>query len=365
MSKDDNQTPTYPILTGVLVTDGQSYPIRGYSMLDHKHWPTYGGVYMASGIYPGNDGKVLVGQTSCQAGFKGRWFHYRQKLGLGTYPNPYLQSSVNKHGIANFVFWEIETDIPRPDLGKREWFWYDQLQSDKDKNGWNLQIPTKEGGRRLAPETRQKLSEINMGHTHTEETRAKMSKSRSGAGNCNWGKKGALNPLYGRKLSPERCEFLAEINRGEKSHRWGKTFSTEERRERSQNAARNVGCSLKSPTGEVLQFCNAPTAASACGVDRQQMSWFLKSSLSGDTINGWSFISYGGKRQAKAYTRSSRIVKLKNLFDGQIVEFTDRRAFAAQYRLNYNTLGHFLIKQKIGATFRGFEKIEPYQTLHA
>lgn len=80
--------------------------------------------------------------------------------------------------------------------------------------------------------TRKKLSDSNMGHEVTEETRDKIRKGRSGKtctlsdetrkkmsiarkgeGNPQYGKTGELSPNYGISRSPEVCNQIAESNR--------------------------------------------------------------------------------------------------------------------------------------------------------
>lgn len=161
-----------------------------------------------SGIYRitcTTTGKFYIGSA---VNLKRRWQEHRKTLRGNYHPNPYLQASWNKYGEQTFTFEVIELVLP-PFLIEREQYWLDKLQAIK--KGFNL-APTagssfgrevsqstrkkigdanrgKPGpnlGKKLAPETREKLSIIAsqrtsnpfLGKSHTAEARAKMSEAR-------------------------------------------------------------------------------------------------------------------------------------------------------------------------------------------
>lgn len=56
------------------------------------------------------------------------------------------------------------------------------------------------------------------GKKHSNETRQKMSESRSGDKNPMYGRTGKLNPMYGKKHSEETLKKMSEVQSGEKSN---------------------------------------------------------------------------------------------------------------------------------------------------
>lgn len=275
-------------------------------MLDHPHWPSDKGIYMVSGSYDGNDGKVLVGKTFCKDGFAGRWIHYRSHLRNGDYTNAYLQSSFDKHGIDGFVLWTIETDIAPEDLGKREAFWYNHFESDHSKRGWNLQAPTDDGAFTVAEETKEKVRRANLGRKHTEEAKSKMSQSRSGAGNCNWGKKGATNPLFGISKSEQHRQRIAAALSGERNPQWGRRWNDEAKLALAISHTNRNESSFLSPEGESVVFPSTRQAAKGIGVAPSAMRWFLVTAVIGEIFNGWTLLVYDGAKHALTRNRDRK-----------------------------------------------------------
>lgn len=343
-----------------LLVNGIEYVFRKYGMFDSANWPKEAGIYVVSRTSYGmeEDIKLLVGKTS---NFKNRWHQYRFKLKRGKYLNPYIQNSVNKHGLENFSFWKIETNSDEEDLGKREGFWYEYLTSDKDKLGWNINEPDANGITHLKSETKEKLRQINLGHKHTEDAKKKMSKSRSGHLNCNWGKIGPLHHMYGKKLSEERCKFLSDINSGEKNPAWGKKQTDENKRKRLMGNKKRFENSFKSPDGQIFLFLSVGDASKNIGVDRGKLGWFLKTAECGEILNGWTLLSYSGKK--RKITRFTRNIRLKNCSTQNVVEERGMAVFARKYGLNLGRFRYFIIHAKIGDKFENFEKIEEYEKL--
>lgn len=105
-----------------------------------------------------------------------------------------------------------------------------EYKSNSRQRGYNL---TAGGGGmlgfKLSEETKKRLSDINKGKRHTEESRRKMSESRKGE-NAYW---------YGKKMSDEMRRKLSETkkgtNSGADSYWYGKKMPDEARRKMSEN----------------------------------------------------------------------------------------------------------------------------------
>lgn len=285
-----NNSEKHFIASGNMVVSGVNYPIFCYKIDEKlKNYPLEGGIYAISGIYDGNDGKMLVGKTNQENGLGARWLQHRTDLRNNNHCNYYIQNSVNKHGLDNFVFWQLETGVSPEDLGKREGFWSEVFQSHYTRNGWNIQEITDDGGFHLSEETRERLRQINLGHTHTEETRKKMSISRSGEKNCNWGKKGVLNPLYGRKLSKEHIRKAVETKMANGGW-WnlGKKMSKEYKEKCSLASKKRKILKFINPNGEEVIF-QSIRAANRFGLYKTNTLKEAQESLN-KTINGWTLI---------------------------------------------------------------------------
>ena len=273
------------ISSDMINISGQNYPIYCFAG-DNKirNYPKVGGIYAISGIYEGNDGKLLVGKTCNENGLGGRWLQHRTKLKNNNHCNYYIQCAVNKHGWENFVFWQLEIDIPIEKLGEREGFWSDYFQSHYSKNGWNIQEITNDGGFHLSTETREKLKQINLGHTHTEETCNKMSISRSGDKNCNWGKKGSLNPIYGIKRSEETRKKMSLAAIGKKK----KPTSDDTKNKLSLTSKKRISLKFINPSGEIIIFQSLRMAFKNKIIDNYNKNYVEK--ILNKSINGWTLI---------------------------------------------------------------------------
>ena len=143
-----------------------------------------------------------------------RWSEHRYHLNNNTHDNDYLQKSWNKYGPACFDFKILEyCDVSELDSKERN---YIALYNTFDKNyGYNLildcevnrlisdetreklsiagkkrkNIPDMSGennpmfGKHLTNETKEKIRSARIGQVASEETRAKLRKSRSGENN--------------------------------------------------------------------------------------------------------------------------------------------------------------------------------------
>ena len=125
-------------------------------------------------------GKAYVGRT---IDVERRWKEHTRGS-----KSSYISCAIQKHGVDAFDFETIdETDEDGVEELER---WYIRLHDCVVPRGYNL-IDRGEGNCGHHQETREKISRAHMGKVLTEETRARMSASRMGALNPNYGKLGA------------------------------------------------------------------------------------------------------------------------------------------------------------------------------
>jgi group I intron endonuclease len=107
--------------------------------------------------------------------FKRRWRTHLQRLQKGVHKNPRMQATFNKYGVFRP---EVLTCLHREAHPEAEQAWLDE---NHGKPGCVNISPHATGGNFVewAPERRRRHSEIHMGITHTEEAKAKMSRTRA------------------------------------------------------------------------------------------------------------------------------------------------------------------------------------------
>lgn len=69
-------------------------------------------------------------------------------------------------------------------------------------------------GKHHTDEAKKRISEANKGYHHTDEARQKIMKSKIGAKNPNYGKRGELSPLFGTHRSDNTKEKISKANKG-------------------------------------------------------------------------------------------------------------------------------------------------------
>lgn len=169
---------------------------------------------MKSGIYQilnVVNGKIYVGSS---INIKGRWSSHRKELKQNKHKNIHLQYAYNKYGVDAFEYFVIEY-CPQQELIAKEQAWMDAGRVCERGQGYNMK-PT---------------AGSPLGSRHSEETKRKMSESRRGENNHNYGKtysaerrrrmsdarKGIPSPNKGRKYKPHTPEAkrkIAEAGRG-------------------------------------------------------------------------------------------------------------------------------------------------------
>lgn len=140
--------------------------------------------------------KVYIGQS---ININHRIQEHISLLNRNCHSNSYLQRSFNKYGIENFSH-EIIEECSEELLSEREIYWINYY--DSYNNGYNLT----EGGEGLRGykfnnDTKSKISKSLIGIKRSEETRNKISISKSGPNHPNYHKPSNVQPFYGKTHS--------------------------------------------------------------------------------------------------------------------------------------------------------------------
>ena len=180
-----------------------------------------------SGIYLVTNkttGQMYVGQST---DIHRRFREHRRADKLG---HSHIDNAINKHGAENFSFeiiMTIENDTEKLNDAEREWIAI--LNTYEDDFHYNL-TPGGDFCPMKIPEIAAKVSEAHKGKIHTEEAKAKISKSVSGKN----------HPMYGKKHTQESREKMSEALSGENHPNYGKKFS-EDRRKKISKAQNTTG----------------------------------------------------------------------------------------------------------------------------
>ena len=140
--------------------------------------------------------------------------------------NYYLHRAIQSHGIDAFEWEVIESDLYKSLLDKRETYWINQFDCIRP-NGYNLTLGG-EGthGFKHSDDTKKKMSAIKKGKKASAETRVKLSESR----------RGEKNPNYGKKFSDEHRKKISDNH----ANTWkGRKHKPESRQKISDNHARH------------------------------------------------------------------------------------------------------------------------------
>lgn len=141
----------------------------------------FAGIYQILNLV---DGKRYIGQAQ---NIQSRIYEHQRKRNKG-----YLYRAIEKYGWDNFDVSVIEKVDDISELDEKEQFWLDLFQSYLPSNGYNIcKIAGTTRGRQHTEATKQKIKETIpdkhgannpfYGKAHTAETRAKISKSRTGS----------------------------------------------------------------------------------------------------------------------------------------------------------------------------------------
>ena len=159
------------------------------------------------------NGKVYIGLTSRKP--ERRWSN-----GNGYKQNPYFYNAIQKYGWDNFVHEIIKDKLTKQEAQDLEIALISEYNSTNKEFGYNTLLGGNLGtlGLKMSTETRRKMSTNRTGEknhfygkTHSEESKLKMSKAKSGkyCGENSWN--------YGRSISDERKKKLSEAFKGKNS----------------------------------------------------------------------------------------------------------------------------------------------------
>ena len=193
------------------------------------------GIYM---IQNKVNGKIYIGQA---VDIKDRWKQHKSYLNGGYHVNKHLQRSWNKYGEESFEF-SILLECEESQLNTYEQYYIFELMTYDSRVGYNKNYGGNSG--RPTEEIRRKLSETKIGENNpnygkplSNETKRKLSEALKGENNPNYGKhhseetkekmseakKGENNPNYGKHHSEETKRKLSEANKGVNNFMYGKT----------------------------------------------------------------------------------------------------------------------------------------------
>lgn len=217
------------------------------------------------------NGKRYIGSS---INIKGRWAGHKASLKSGLSKNIKLLRAWSKYGESDFEFGIIEIVTgDKEELYKREQHWIDFY--DSVNSGYNIckaagsvagitrsketrhKMSVAKIGKKPTDETREKISKtktgvpmsgeakLKMSESHkgmfpSEETREKLRKAQAGENNPMYGRCGKENPFYGKHHTDETKEQLRKMRSGKNSYWFGKTRSDETRAKMSESAKGKV-----------------------------------------------------------------------------------------------------------------------------
>lgn len=145
------------------------------------------------------NGKVYVGLTGMKP--EDRW-----RNGNGYHNKTYFKNAIDKYGWDNFTHEIIKDNLTKEDAANWEIYYISFYKSSDRRYGYNMSSGGENGG----------------GHPQSEETRRKI------------GENGYHYGMLGKKLSDETKQKISESN-------MGRTFSDETRKKLSESALKNRG----------------------------------------------------------------------------------------------------------------------------
>lgn len=201
------------------------------------------------------NGKKYVGQTSklyLSDRFGAHKFNARNDV------SGYLYNAMRKYGEENFEIKVLIHGIPIDKLDFYEILWIKKLNT-KSPNGYNMTdggdgthgfIPCNKG----VPRSQETINKIKS--HYTPERRKEVSKRVSGKSNPMYGRKGELNPAYGKNYWNGQTGILKELFKGKNNPFYGKHHSEETKAKLSKahndSKQRVAMCDIK--TEEVVKI---------------------------------------------------------------------------------------------------------------
>lgn len=115
------------------------------------------------------------------------WERWGSK-GNGYYRNTHFYNSIKKYGWDNFDHTIIAEGLTHQEALDMERYLITYYHTNHRDYGYNLDNGGSGGGK-MSDETKQKLRESHLGRHHSNESKMRMSKAKSGKNNPNYGKK--------------------------------------------------------------------------------------------------------------------------------------------------------------------------------
>ena len=221
------------------------------------------------------NGKVYIGQTIKERGFKGRYecsgegiervynYHKSREEHNRSY-NKHLLRSIENHGFEAFeVIEEFDVAYSKEELDKLEIKYIKEFNC-LNPNGYN----NDEGGNKgkFCKESKRLLSEKKSGENnpfygkkHSEETRKKMSEAHKGK--C----VGKNHPMYGKHHTEETRQKMSEAKKGKNHPMCGKHFS-EEHKQKISEAHKGKYIGENHPRAKAV-YCYEKNEIRLCGKD--------------------------------------------------------------------------------------------------
>lgn len=169
------------------------------------------------------NGKLYIGSTASEGGFKKRWSYHLDGLRHNKHHSIHLQRAWNKYGEQSFVFEIIEIIEDLSIILKREQYYLDSLKSWDRKIGYNICIIAGSSlGVKKTVEEKLKQSELrkgkpipwmNTGKPRTKEHRDNLSKSCKGRKSEKQNK--SYEEFYGEDKARELKIKLSEVHIGQ------------------------------------------------------------------------------------------------------------------------------------------------------
>lgn len=165
----------------------QEPEIREFELLE-------GGIYAILNIV---NNKVYVGSAIF---FKRRWSKHLRYLNKNNHYNKHLQLAWLKYGAKNFIFVILEYIENHLEIKDRERHWISKLKSYDREFGYNIL----------------KTADTRLGILHTEEAKAKMSKTRKGKIKSPEWQANIIKAITGKKRTIEQKLEMSRIRKGKR-----------------------------------------------------------------------------------------------------------------------------------------------------
>jgi len=208
-------------------------------------------------------GTTYVGSTN---DMKRRWRDHRGSLRRGVHDNLRLQRAWDKHGEDAFEWVALEHGIADEELVTREQYWLNWHRGRGEVYNFGECAAHAMRGRRLSAERRRKLSESKKGEKNPNWGKSLSEEAKRRLSEANKGKKlgvehrhkigramsGKNNPNWGKPLSEETRRKLGKALSGENHPGWGKSLSKATRQKIGEANAKPYPAFIHRETGEVI-----------------------------------------------------------------------------------------------------------------